>query len=322
MGCVWIPHAHARRQSRQVPRLRGGGHRPDRHPGRLPAGLPSAATGPRSRTSSPRSRRPTARPSGSGSWIAAPRTAWRGCARPRRGVATPTGRRRELEKALLAKPWAQVRERVDVKRLRRARQPIAGPGPTGQCRNLPLRHQPQEAAPRASPRGPLPVALQPLRRRPRSPADVLHRAHRSRAGVQGAQKRPLNSTCSHRRDDRIEAHIVVACLAYGLQVTLKRRRRALAPGLRPRAARPMLDVHLPTTEGRTPILSRYTEPQPDRQRSRQQLHWQVPAQPPPRITSNLTAKRACADPVVPTFSSHNGESVAYRVFAAEWPKSG
>ena len=40
----------------------------------------------------------------------------------------------------------------------------------------------------------------------------------------------------HQRDDRIEAHIFVAFLAYCLQVTLKQRLRALAPGLTPRAA--------------------------------------------------------------------------------------
>jgi transposase len=39
----------------------------------------------------------------------------------------------------------------------------------------------------------------------------------------------------HQVDNRIEAHIFVAFLAYCLQVTLKQRLRALAPGLNPRA---------------------------------------------------------------------------------------
>ena len=58
-------------------------------------------------------------------------------------------------------------------------------------------------------------------------------------------------------------------MAYGLQVTLKQRLRSLAPGLTPRsvldkmAAIQMVDVHLPTTDGRTVILSRYTEPELD-----------------------------------------------------------
>ena len=39
----------------------------------------------------------------------------------------------------------------------------------------------------------------------------------------------------HQSDARIEAHIFVAFLAYGLMVTLKQRLKALAPGLTPRA---------------------------------------------------------------------------------------
>lgn len=46
----------------------------------------------------------------------------------------------------------------------------------------------------------------------------------------------------------------------------------------------MVDVHLPTTDGRTLILSRYTEPQPDQRLLLDRLHLQLPAQPPPRIT--------------------------------------
>ena len=102
----------------------------------------------------------------------------------------------------------------------------------------------------------------------------------------------------HQRDDRIEAHIFVAFLAYCLQVTLKQRLRALAPGLTPRAvlekfsALQMVDVHLPTTDGRTLILSRYTEPEKDQQLLLQKLRLQLPEQPPPRITSADSARRA------------------------------
>ncbi len=61
----------------------------------------------------------------------------------------------------------------------------------------------------------------------------------------------------------------VAFLAYGLHVTLQQRLRPLAPGLTPRAvldklaALQMVDVHLPTTDGRRLILSRYTQPEKD-----------------------------------------------------------
>jgi hypothetical protein len=95
----------------------------------------------------------------------------------------------------------------------------------------------------------------------------------------------------HQLDRRIEAHIFVAFLAYCLQVTLKARLRPLAPGLTPRAvlekfaAIQMLDVHLPTTDGRTLILSRYTEPEPEQQLLPERLRLQLPPQPPPRITA-------------------------------------
>jgi hypothetical protein len=97
----------------------------------------------------------------------------------------------------------------------------------------------------------------------------------------------------HQLETRIEAHIFVAFLAYCLQVTLKARLRPLAPGLTPRsalakfAAIQMVDVHLPTTDGRTLILSRYTEP--DQRLLLDRLNLQLPAQPPPRITAALQA---------------------------------
>jgi transposase len=93
----------------------------------------------------------------------------------------------------------------------------------------------------------------------------------------------------HQTDERIEAHIFVAFLAYCLQVTLKQRLRSLAPGLTPRsvldkmAAIQMVDVQLPTTDGRTVILSRYTEPEADQAILLQRLKISLPAQPPPRV---------------------------------------
>jgi transposase len=92
----------------------------------------------------------------------------------------------------------------------------------------------------------------------------------------------------HQTDDRIEAHIFVAFMAYCLQVTLKHRLRALAPGLTPRAVLEkmatlqMVDVHLPTTDGRCLILSRYTQPEKDQQLLLSQLKLELP---PPKITA-------------------------------------
>ena len=96
----------------------------------------------------------------------------------------------------------------------------------------------------------------------------------------------------HQLDERIEAHIFVAFVAYCLQVTLKQRLRALAPGLTPKAAlekfsaMQMVDVHLPTTDGRHLILKRYTQPEKDHEILLQQMKLRLPEQPPPEITSN------------------------------------
>jgi len=102
----------------------------------------------------------------------------------------------------------------------------------------------------------------------------------------------------HQLDRRIEAHIFVAFLAYCLQVTLKARLRPLAPGLTPRsalekfAAIQMVDVHLPTTDRRTLVLSRYTEPEPEQQLLLDRLRLRLPEQSPPRISSNPQAQIA------------------------------
>jgi hypothetical protein len=95
----------------------------------------------------------------------------------------------------------------------------------------------------------------------------------------------------HQLEHRIEAHIFVAFLAYCLHVTLKARLNPLAPGLTPRAvldkfaAIQMLDVHLPTTDGRTLILTRYTELTRDQKLLVQNLKLDLPPQPPPKITA-------------------------------------
>jgi hypothetical protein len=90
---------------------------------------------------------------------------------------------------------------------------------------------------------------------------------------------------------RIEAHIFIAFLAYWMQVTLQHRLHALAPGLTARsalekfAAVQMIDVHLPTTDGRELRLTRYTQPEPELQLLIRQLKLQLPPQPPPRSTT-------------------------------------
>src|ERR1700731_2312911 len=95
----------------------------------------------------------------------------------------------------------------------------------------------------------------------------------------------------HHDESRIEAHIFIAFLAYALQITLTRRLHALAPGLTARsalkkfAAVQMIDVHLPTSDGREIRLTRYTHPEPELQLLIDQLKLRLPPQPPPRITT-------------------------------------
>jgi hypothetical protein len=95
----------------------------------------------------------------------------------------------------------------------------------------------------------------------------------------------------HQRETRIEAHIFVAFLAYALHVTLRRRLRDLAPGLTPRSvlgkfgSLKMIDLHLPTTDGRKVIMSRYTQPEPELQMLLKQLRLSLPDQPRPRVTA-------------------------------------
>jgi hypothetical protein len=96
----------------------------------------------------------------------------------------------------------------------------------------------------------------------------------------------------HQLEHRIEAHIFVAFLAYCLQVTLRARLKPLAPGLTPRAvldkltAVQVLDVHFPTTDGRTLVLTRYTELNADQKLLVSQLNLNLSTQPPPRLTAS------------------------------------
>jgi transposase len=96
----------------------------------------------------------------------------------------------------------------------------------------------------------------------------------------------------HQLEHRIESHIFISFLAYCLQVTLKARLKPLASGLTPRAviekfaAVQMLDVHLPTTDGREIVLTRYTQPEKDLLLLLGQLKMILPEQAPPKIYSH------------------------------------
>lgn len=95
----------------------------------------------------------------------------------------------------------------------------------------------------------------------------------------------------HQDEKRIEAHIFIAFMAYCLHVTLTCRPHALAPGLTAGsalekfAAVQMIDVHLPTTDGREIVFTRYTQPEPELKLLIDQLKLSLPVQQPPKIAS-------------------------------------
>ena len=47
----------------------------------------------------------------------------------------------------------------------------------------------------------------------------------------------------------------------------------------------MIDLHLPTTDGRELLLTRYTEPEPELSLLLNKLKLELPAQPPAKITA-------------------------------------
>ena len=93
----------------------------------------------------------------------------------------------------------------------------------------------------------------------------------------------------HQNPARIEAHLFVAFLAYCLSTTLRQQLRAVAGGLMPRtvleklSSLMMLDVSLPTVDGRELVLARRTEPEADVRLLLDQLKLTLPGQTPPRI---------------------------------------
>lgn len=93
----------------------------------------------------------------------------------------------------------------------------------------------------------------------------------------------------HQLESRIEAHIFVTFLAYCLHVTLTQRLKSYAPGwtarsaLKELAGLQLLDVTVPTTDGRHLQMTRYTQPDKTQQLVLAMLKLQLPPQSPPTI---------------------------------------
>lgn len=93
----------------------------------------------------------------------------------------------------------------------------------------------------------------------------------------------------HQLEHRVEAHIFVAFMSYCLMATLRKRMSAYAPGLTAKAivetlaTIQMVDVWLPTTDGRCLIMPRFTQPETEHRIILEKLKLRLPNQPPPRI---------------------------------------
>lgn len=107
------------------------------------------------------------------------------------------------------------------------------------------------------------------------------------------QLRPIR----HHIELRIEAHLLICFLAYGLSVTLRKRLEVHAPGLTSRAVLEtlsgilMLDVRVPLADGRELVMPRYTQPEAEHRLVLEKLGWDLPPQPPPRIRRSQVPNR-------------------------------
>ena len=93
----------------------------------------------------------------------------------------------------------------------------------------------------------------------------------------------------HRIQSRVEAHILIAFLAYCLWVCLKQKLRSLGGSLTPAQVLHtlkqilMVEVWFDLRRGGQICLPRITQPEAPAQLILHRLGWSLPEQPPPRI---------------------------------------
>jgi transposase len=115
----------------------------------------------------------------------------------------------------------------------------------------------------------------------------------------------------HQLEHRADAHVLIAFLAYCLQVTLKNRLMLHAPGLTPASVFEklstiqMVEVWIPLLDGRWLVLPRHTQPEADVQALIEQIRITLPPQPPPRIKSTQLPSAAANQPVLSEQQSCN-----------------
>ena len=103
----------------------------------------------------------------------------------------------------------------------------------------------------------------------------------------------------HQLERRVEAHIFVAFLAYCLMVTLRQKLRHHAPGLTAGDVLDklskimMIDVLIPTADGRILEMCRYTQPELEHRIILDKLKMDLPEQPPPKVYSRQLNDKFC-----------------------------
>ena len=115
---------------------------------------------------------------------------------------------------------------------------------------------------------------------------------RLEAAFESLKNDPAVRPIYHQLEHRVEAHIFVAFLAYCLIVTLRQKLRYHAPGLTARdvldklSAIVMIDVRIPTTDGRMLEMRRYSQPELEHRIILDKLKMKLPKQPPPKVYSH------------------------------------
>jgi transposase len=234
-------------------------------------------------------------------------------------VGTPKGRMHQHEKKWLELPWQKVRDSVEVKlyehegelyvlakssgrqakeiAIRRKRLARLLRKLRVMRRSLPKRDQLLlriGAAKKEAGRAfgfvkiRIPKAVLWTRYVQLTQIESVFRSLKSELGI-----RPIHHQLEHRAD----AHVLIAFLAYCLQVTLKNRLMIHAPGLTAAAVLEklatiqMVEVWIPMVDGRWLMLPRHTQPERDVQAMLDHVGLALPSQPPPRIkTASLPSR--------------------------------
>jgi transposase len=135
--------------------------------------------------------------------------------------------------------------------------------------------------------------------------ESVFRSLKSELGI-----RPIYHQLAHRAD----AHVLIAFLAYCLQVTLKNRLMIHAPGLTPASVFDklstiqMVEVWIPLLDGRWLVLPRHTQPEADVQALMEQIRITLPPQPPPRIKSSQLPPVLCPQQSRSRFADRGSDS--------------